>query len=724
MIQKTAMWAIIGGFFATLLIPFIVSESMFFPFITGKGFAFRIITEIMLAGWLILLLYNTSYRPKRSLILIAASVFTLVVGIADVFGVNMARSFWSNFERMEGYVLILHLIAYVVVVGSVIKTEKIWKIFLNTSIVASLIVCFNAFGELSSGIARVDATLGNATYLAVYLLFNIFIALFLAYRGRGNKVLSIAYLVAIAIQTIALYHTGTRGTLLGLAGGLGIAALIVLVRGHAHPTLRKFSGIAIGVALALSIGFFMLRDAPFVKESTTLSRIANISLQEATVQSRFVLWTRIGWDGFKERPLLGWGQDNFIVAFGKYYDPIMYKQEPWFDRAHNVFMDWLIAGGIVGLLSYLFLFGAGVYLLWKTSWSLPEKALLTGLFTAYAIHNFFVFDNLISYFYFFTILAYLHVHSTTRIGDENVPSITNVQIRGAFSVGIIIALVCGIAFLNSPYIARSHDLIESITLDYQKADTQTVLTAFTGALGNGTGLGADEVREQLMQSAIRAFSASSTAEGTRALVERAEHEWGKRVTEEPANTRSLYFLGRLLTQTDQEDEGVAVFEQALAINRGRQIFWYEIGQSYLDQKKYTEATDAFKSAYDAEQENGKAFAYYAATIMHSGKFAEGERLLMEKFGTTTVDNELLFQAYERFGRNDKIAEIFELRLHELEPNDDASLRVSLALVYNTLGRTADAIAQLERAGVLRPDFKAQADDMIRAIQAGKKIIIK
>ena len=44
---------IIGSIFLVPFIPLIVAPSMFFPFITGKNFAFRILVEIMFAFWLI-----------------------------------------------------------------------------------------------------------------------------------------------------------------------------------------------------------------------------------------------------------------------------------------------------------------------------------------------------------------------------------------------------------------------------------------------------------------------------------------------------------------------------------------------------------------------------------------------------------------------------------------------------------------------------------------------
>ncbi len=111
-------------------------------------------------------------------------------------------------------------------------------------------------------------------------------------------------------------------------------------------------------------------------------------------------------EGVAERPIVGWGQEGFNYVFNKYYDPSLYAQEAWFDRAHNAFIDWLTAGGIPAFLLYLSLFGTAITLLWRSSeLSRPERIALTAALVGYGVHNLFVFDNLYSYVYFFVILA-------------------------------------------------------------------------------------------------------------------------------------------------------------------------------------------------------------------------------------------------------------------------------------------------------------------------------
>ena len=133
-------------------------------------------------------------------------------------------------------------------------------------------------------------------------------------------------------------------------------------------------------------GFWSLKTTDFINKNAVLGRFARISLTETTTESRLTIW-KMSWQGFKEKPVFGWGQENFNLVFNKYYEPILYKQEPWFDRAHNVFFDRLTTNGIFGLLSYIGLLGVALYYLWakrrKTGLSVEDSAIFGSMFIAY-----------------------------------------------------------------------------------------------------------------------------------------------------------------------------------------------------------------------------------------------------------------------------------------------------------------------------------------------------
>ncbi|MCG2694746.1 O-antigen ligase family protein [Candidatus Parcubacteria bacterium] len=483
--NKILKYIIYGAVFLVPFIPFIVPDFFFFPFITGKAFAFRIIVEIMVGAWAVLALRNPEYRPRKTWVTILATVFVGVIALADIFGVNPLKSIWSNFERMEGLVLMVHLLGFLFVTGSILNTEKLWHRFFNVSIIASVLMSFYGFLQMAGKITihqggvRLDATFGNSSYLAVYMLFHIFLTLFLLFRERKNSLIAWFYGLAIILQTIILYNTATRGALLGLVGGLIVSSLFVIIFEKENLVFRK---ICIGsfASFIILIGLFLgLKESNFVQNSPVLKRFADISLQEQTTKARFMVWN-MAWQGFKEKPVLGWGQENFNYVFNEYYNPKMYDQEQWFDRTHNVFFDWLIAGGLLGLLGYLSLFWALIYYLIKDknkNFSVTEKSIFIGMLAGYFIHNFFVFDHLISYILFFSFLGYIH---SLNIDQEKESGIVDENVNKTAIPVLIILMIFSLYFFNVKGILTSKSLINA--LDPNKSTVVERFGSFKTAL--------------------------------------------------------------------------------------------------------------------------------------------------------------------------------------------------------------------------------------------------
>ena len=219
-IEQALKYLIISGIFIVPFIPLIVANSMFFPFITGKNFSFRILVEIIFGAWVALAFLDSMYRPKFSWLFVSVASFIGIIFLAGILGEYPFKSFWSNFERMEGFVTLAHLFAYFLVAGTMLNTQQLWTRFLNTSVAVSTFIgiygVFQLAGKvtINQGGVRLDATFGNATYLAVYMLFHIFITLFLLARWRGGNVVRFIYGAIIMLQLSMLYYTATRGTIL------------------------------------------------------------------------------------------------------------------------------------------------------------------------------------------------------------------------------------------------------------------------------------------------------------------------------------------------------------------------------------------------------------------------------------------------------------------------------------------------------------------------------
>src|SRR3989344_8753242 len=95
--KQTARWLALGALFLLPLAPLMVADTFFFPFITGKAFYLRIVIEIAVVAWVVLALLDKEYRPRVSMIGVAAVGFVLWMFVADAFAINAAKAFWSNF---------------------------------------------------------------------------------------------------------------------------------------------------------------------------------------------------------------------------------------------------------------------------------------------------------------------------------------------------------------------------------------------------------------------------------------------------------------------------------------------------------------------------------------------------------------------------------------------------------------------------------------------------
>lgn len=721
--EKLLRNTIIGGLFIIPLLPFIVSGSMFFPFITGKNFAFRVIIEIIFALWVALVIFDKNYLPKKSDIIISVCAFVGVIAIADLFGANVFKSFWSNYERMEGLVSLLHVLAYFVLLVSVFN-EKIWKYFFNTLFASGVglyvIGALQLLGkaEIHQSGTRIDATFGNTAYFAVHMLFLAFIAALFFLRGKiGNNLSSWFYGAMSLIAMFLLIETATRGTAIGLVVGILVAAGIVAKFGADEQ--KKFATYIIGGVVALSILFLLIRNVPVIKNHPIFGRFAEISVSTIMNQPRYMVWN-MAYQGFKERPILGWGQENFNVVFNKYYEPKMYSQEPWFDRAHNVFFDWLIAGGLLGLLSYLSIFFFAIRAIWNEerskNFSILDKAVLVGLLAGYFIHNFFVFDNLLSYVMFFTVIAYIY-HETTaprpKVQLKPKPLLTDeFGVYVAMSLIIVSVSAC-LYFVNIKPIMASRTLIKALS----SSDVAIMSDNFKKVISYKT-FGTTEAREQAVQRAMsmaRAQSIDPTSKQAFFLF--AREEMDKQIEKFPGDARYRVFQGALYSTYGFFDDAVVQLAAASELSPRKQNILFELVSSLLNKGEYEKALVVAEKAYNLERTYLDARKIYAVALIYNNDNAKADALLAEIYGDEVVVDDRLINAYAATKQFGRVIEIWQKKI-ELEPAN-SQYHIYLSASYLADGQRNNSIAELKKAAELDPAFAPQAESYIKDIRAGR-----
>jgi O-antigen ligase len=396
---------IFGGTFLILFTPLILASRFFFPFVGPKSLYFMGLTEIIFFAWLFLAIFRKEYRPRLNPVLLSLVLFLAVSIVASLLGVDPFYSFWSKFERMTGVLMMIHLLAFFVVVSSFFK-EKDWvKIFSVSIFVGAILSVIAMFSNDPA--MRGGATVGNDSFLGTYVLFDLFFAVYLTLKAKGG--LRIYSSICFFIMATWLLLSGARAAKLSFLGGLILLFFLWLALNKKRNL--KIAGISLlGISLVLAVAFVIFAFQP---DSFVGKQIIDRAVGD-TFGGRFVVWQG-AWQGFLDRPILGWGLENFEYSFAVHFNPCLGSprcgSDIWYDRAHNIIFDTLVNSGIIGLLAYVMIFAALFWVLWKQyvrkNIDLWTAGIFSSVLVAYSVQNLTVFDMISSYMIFFLTMGFI-----------------------------------------------------------------------------------------------------------------------------------------------------------------------------------------------------------------------------------------------------------------------------------------------------------------------------
>ncbi len=716
--RSIARWVALGALFLIPITPLLVANSFFFPFITGKAFYFRILVEIAFVAWVMLVLLDKAYRPRFSWIGATAVVFVSWMFIADSFAPNAAKAFWSNFERMEGWVLLVHALAFFFAAGAVLRVEKKWRAWFLTSLAVSVIIVGYAFFQLNGTLAihqgstRIDATLGNSAYLAVYLLFSVCIALWLALTEKYAW-LKWSLITLAVVEGVLIFFTETRGTVIGLTVGLALSALLTALTAGKRARSAAIIGL-VGIVVAVG-SVYAARNSDFVQHNTTLQRVTSISVADG--QTRFTLW-HMAFQGALERPLVGWGQEGYNQVFNKYYDPSLYKQEQWFDRAHSTFIDWLVAGGFPAFLLYITLFGSAIVMLWRRSeLSRPERIALTAALVGYATHNFFVFDNLVSYIYFFAVLALIDSQVGRPIRQLEETPVVDAADGATFVLPVAtVTLVVLVWTVNVSGMRVAGNLITALS-----AQSFEVGMASFQDLTAHPSFAAQEIREQLVNFAESvAQNKQMTNEQRQQVATLAVTEMQKQIASYPFDARIHLELAYAYRAFGGSAEALKEMQIAETLSPKKIDTIITEGVTAWDIGDIKTVQEKFALAYSLAPQFTDLAAYAAAGQFAVGNATAADAILQKAFGTTIVDSDILAMAYYRAQNWSRLLSLWKERA--AAPNASAQTLFSLAAAYYAAGQLGNALSTLKNAAAQYPDTATSvqaAIDQINSASSGK-----
>lgn len=385
----------------------------------------RSIALLMAVAWLVQLLDSGLRRPSgasfrshlRSTPLVLPTL--ILVGsylISTALSVIPRISFFGSYVRMQGTFSFLSYVTIFALVLTHLRTRAQINRLLHTVILTSLpiaiygIIQKAGLDSLPWGgdvIERVAANMGNAIFVAAYLIMAVFLTLerlldslttlLNAESGTiGDAARAGSYMFILIVQLIAIVFTQSRGPWLGLAAGLYVFAmlgLLLLARwatGRArvpviigwlgrHVRIAWFSLIGIILAGLIFLVTLNVPSGPLqgVCDTRYINRLCTLfSTTQGTNAVRALIWEGVvdmmlkphapiaTPDGRPDplnviRPLVGYGPESMWVAYNRFYPPELAHYEarnasP--DRSHNETFDTLERGGLLQFAAQIFLY--------------------------------------------------------------------------------------------------------------------------------------------------------------------------------------------------------------------------------------------------------------------------------------------------------------------------------------------------------------------------------
>ncbi len=612
LIEKSCLRVVLWGTYLVLFTPLIISGKFFFPFVSPKSLYFMALVEIIFAAYLLLAISSPKYRPKFNILLVAIILFVAISILATVFGADFSRSFWSKHERMGGLLMLFHLLAFFVVTSSVFRRKdwlRVFEISVMVAILVSILAILTERGTgplVSSGFeTRQGATLGNSSFLASYLLFNVFLALYLFLIKVKNET-KIFFGSSFIFITLALFLSTGRAATLSFIAGLILLFFLKLIF-YEKGKLRMVGILLLTLFLLGGVGMILSAVQP---EENIIQRVMIEKFSVGLSKDRILVWG-IGWKGWLEKPWLGWGPENFNLVFSSHFESRIfiseiYGADIWYDRAHNVVVDTLVATGILGFLSYLGIFASVLYILWKRYLFQRIDFLTAGLLSvilfSYFLQNLTVFDMVSSFMMFFLVLGF--VGSIVSKRDSDLEEKTSSFKPWIIPIILILFILSFFYFTIQP-LRSNYYLIRA----FRTPDITERISLYKKSLEISP-LGKYQVRETIASRELGKYSQREIVESMPVEIQKQElnfisKELEKNIEESPLLFSSYLVLGKVYNTYGRIDSSKftraqEVLEKAIEVSPDNQQGYWALTQTKLFQGKFDEAILLSEKAVELE----------------------------------------------------------------------------------------------------------------------------
>lgn len=330
-------------------------------------------TEWLIAGALLIafLRYGVGIIPRTRLHF-AVAALVVVSAVSTLFAENRYIALFGEEDHHLGLTFVLDMAVMYLAVAVAFRRFDDWALvggilaFATALVLAYAAVQYLGLDPIGWNVdPRIStfSTFGDANTLGRYLSLIFGASVGVAALGRGQTstavrifaaVLALAVLAAAALSTV-------KGTLLGMAAVLVALPFVYLrMRGAARRdlALAALGSVAIVAGLAALLAF-----TPVGAKAQNVLRDPGTPLRLRLFDSAF--------HAFLDRPLLGYGPDNFAAAYPRYRQPGGTTVGILDNDAHNWVFQTAATTGALGLLALIAAILMSLLELWKF---LPRRA--------------------------------------------------------------------------------------------------------------------------------------------------------------------------------------------------------------------------------------------------------------------------------------------------------------------------------------------------------------
>lgn len=756
------------GIFLILLLPLISAPPYFHPADWGKSIAFRVVFSLLLFLFFWeLVLYPEKRNEAISLLKSSRLVWVLlglvsVFGLATIFSLDPYFSFWGSPYRGDGFFNFALFVLFGIFCFLNIKKDswqRFWDFALLTGVLVSFVGIFqslNLFNNFLVSYGQASGTMGSSVSMGIYLVLLPFIAFAFGLKTKGKK--AIFYYFCALVFLLAINFSASRAAFLGIGMGSLFFALFYRLRKNAQESyfnkIFLLKAVIIVLFTAGIFAIFLAKDNQAIIDAMNktpaggifyrvVTTVRNMSETKSFIpDTRFSAW-QIGILAVKDRPVLGYGPENFSIAFDGHFDPGLnqFGKLYWWDRAHNIFLETAVNTGLLGLAIFIFLI---VFIFWKLQQEKRKNSenylifhAIQATLVAYLVTGFFGFDNFGTFLIFYFILGFC---CSYLYPIKNSPPAGHLGAQGAgmiFSGTFLISLALLVWFL---WAYNLNPLIVNRNLNWadfylSKSDCQRAFDKIEETLPRRSIIDNFVILKYV--NIINNSYCMRTTDKQKTMEKRVEL-LRQAVKIRPHYTRSWVLLGNSLynlsatnksngLKANQELKGEAKisFEKAKQLCPKCQDIFSGMIRGYLSAEEYEFARERSEECKNLFPDFSDCLWLKGITEIYFNNIEEGKNIIEEyyKLGNNPIDlstQRELLDAYVAIKSQNQSKEYFEdlaliyQRLIEMD-RSYAQYHASLAYVYFNLGKYADARKEANEILKYKPELKSFVEAFLKTL---------